>query len=187
MSCIIDDVCRRGWRSLREAAQTYMPLEPSRLVCVCVVSLSVSVLLCWTLGLARCVRVQYTSVCVRACSGAPAPSVGGGKNLTARESAHGLDTYTYSRLTIRHARTQRDLEQQIATIKNSQQAAAATTNAAIAPMPARASSVPDPCSPLCSLRWHTPDGTIVRSILGPSSTSRLRSPISTHENHGFRT
>ena len=30
----------------------------------CVVSLSVSVLLCWTLGLARCVRVQYTSVCV---------------------------------------------------------------------------------------------------------------------------
>ena len=41
-------------------------------------------------------------------------------------------------------------------------------------MPARPSSVPDPCSPPCSLRWHTPDGTIVRSILGPSSTSRLR-------------
>ena len=134
-----------------------------------------------------CVCNTLVCVCVRARSGAPAPSVGGGKNLTARESAHGLDTYTYSRLTIRHARTQRDLEQQIATIKNSQQAAAATTNAAIAPMPARASSVPDPCSPLCSLRWHTPDGTIVRSILGPSSSSRLRSPVSNHENHGFRT
>ena len=63
---IIDDVCRRGWRSLREAAQTYMPLEPSRLVCVV---LSLCLCLCCYAGHSGSpdVCVCNTLVCVCVC------------------------------------------------------------------------------------------------------------------------